>query len=432
MKYKLLLVSLIAFMMLLACGDDLKFGPDKDYYSDQKDDDDPDDDDPPTVYPDNNIIVSNAVYEAGTDNHIYFRIPALTVTKKGTILAFCEARNTEADFYSGNESKFPVVPVGSSKDLGNIDLVLKRSLDGGATWSNMIVIIDDKNNTCGNPSPVVVEETGRIYLFWCWQRYPSSLSSNLFSSISDGHTRRVLYCYSDDDGLTWSSHYDVTSQLKKSDWSWYATGPCHAIQKKVAPNKGRIIIPANHRDNNNTDNYSHAIYSDDNGKTWLLGGRTALGGNESCITELADGSILTNMRQVSGDFRAYSVSINGGITWGSFIVNSDLIDPGCQGAIVNYPINKSVSNTLLLSNTHHSTARSNLCISKSTNGGASWVTSLVVWAGRAAYSDIIVLNDGSVCVLYENGYGKYGAANPNEQISFYRIPPSLIKSKLGL
>lgn len=434
MKCRLLssLIAILAISLFISCGDDLKFGPNEDYENQKENEDKDDETGEEIVYPDNNAIVTNVVYEAGKDNHIYFRIPALTVTKKGTILAFCEARNTEADFYAGNESKFPTTPVGSSKDTGDIDLVVKRSTDGGASWENMIVIANDKNNTCGNPSPVVVEETGRIYLFWCWQRYPSTLNSDLFNTISDGHTRRVLYCYSDDDGLTWSAHYDVTSRLKKSDWSWYATGPCHAIQKKNPPYKGRIIIPANHRDNNNTDNYSHAIYSDDNGETWHLGGRTALGGNESSITELANGNILTNMRQVDGRFRAYSVSEDGGASWGAYKVNSDLIDPGCQGAIVNYPVNGILGNTLLLTNAHHSTSRSNLCVSKSVDGGVSWTTPLVVWSGRAAYSDIITLKDGSVCILYENGYGKFGVANPNEQLSFYRIPPSLIGSRLGI
>ena len=233
----------------------------------------------------------------------------------------------------------------------------------------------------------------------------------------------------------------MTSRLKKGDWSWYATGPCHGIQKQLAPQKGRIIISANHRDNGNKDNYSHIIYSDDNGSTWQLGGRTEIGGNESSLTELADGSLLINMRRVVKDtngndlpseYRTSAISKDGGITWGKSVVNQDLIDPGCQGAIVNYPINKSLSNTLLLSNAHHSSSRSNLCISKSVDSGISWTTPLVIWSGRAAYSDIITLQDGSVCVIYENGSGKFGKANPNEQISFYRVPPSLLGDKLNL
>jgi sialidase-1 len=413
---------------LSACGDHLSFSS-----SGLPDDGTKDN----GTYTDNHVAIKALVYDAGTDNHIYYRIPAMTVTTKGTILAFCEARNTEADFYKGHESLFPVTPCASgSKDTGDIDLVVKRSTDGGSTWSKMITIVDDKLNTCGNPSPVVIKDTGRIIVFWCWSEWPYTLSSNLVSSISDGHYRRVMYCYSDDDGETWSTPKDMTSTLKQSDWTWYATGPCHAIVKQLAPNKSRIIIPANHRDATNTNNYSHDIYSDDNGNTWKLGGSTQLGGNESCIVELADGSIMTNMRiadtNVEGGCRAYSISKDGGVTWGSFNRIPSLIDPGCQGAIVNYNTDGTPSETLLLSNDFNAKTRSNISISKSTNSGNTWTTPCTVWSGRGAYSDIAVLSDGSVCVLYESGYGKYGTANPNEQINFYRIPPSLLKTTLGI
>lgn len=448
MKYRLLYILFIfSFLFCVSCGDDLKFGPNPGMVLPEEPEepkDEPGEEEgkePEITYPDNREIIETVVYEATKDKHNYFRIPALTVTKKGTILAFSEARNTKPDFYTGNEALFPVEPIGSTKDLGDIDLVVKRSTDGGKTWESMITIADDYTNTCGNPAPVIVEATGRIYLFWCWGRYPSTLKSDLVQSMADGHTRRVFYCYSDDDGLTWSNHYDLTSRLKKGDWSWYATGPCHGIQKQLAPHKGRIIISANHRDNGNKDNYSHVIYSDDNGATWQLGGRTEIGGNESSVTELADGSILINMRRVVKDAngndqpsvcRISAISKDGGATWGQSFVNQDLIDPGCQGAVINYPVDKSISNTLLLSNAHHSSSRSNLCVSKSTDGGSSWTTPLIIWSNRAAYSDIITLQDGSVCVIYENGSGKFGKANPNEQISFYRIPPSLLGEKLNL
>lgn len=369
MKFRHIFVIALMAIVAFGCKDDWTFPGDNGFVSKE----DPGDGDTPTDWPDKGAIVKSVIFEAGTDNHIYFRIPSMTITKKGTLLAFCEARNTKADFYEGNESLFPTTPEGlaSSKDTGDIDLVVKRSTDGGGTWESMITIVDDRINTCGNPTPVVVEQTGRIILFWCWQRWPATLGSDLVPSITDGHTRRVFMCYSDDDGLTWS-----------------------------------------------------------------VGGTTELGGNESCITELGNGSLMTNMRiasnNVEGGCRAYSLSANGGATWGAFNRSKELIDPGCQGSIVNYMRQGVASNTLLLSNCHHSSSRSNMAISKSIDAGATWTTPCIVWMGRAAYSDIIVNKDGSVCVMYENGDGKYGKPNPNERISFMRIPPSKLKAQLGL
>lgn len=391
--------------------------------------------------PDEGKAVKADIWTAAKENYNYYRIPALIQTKKGTLLAFCEARNTKPDFYDANT--FPNVPVqsGTSKDTGDIDLVMKRSEDGGATWSEMKVLYNDQHNTCGNPAPVVDQETGRIILFWCWQRYPSTLKSDLFNTISDGHTRRVMYSYSDDDGLTWEGPFDITPIAKEADMNWYATGPCHAIQKQSNPYKGRILIPANHRPKASVDgnqNYTHCIYSDDHGKTWKLGGKTAVGGNESCIVELGDGSIMTMMRVASVDLnatvknRAYAISNDGGDTWGEFTLVPSLIDPGCQGSVSNYFENGKPSNTLLLSNCSNKSSRSNICITASLDNGKNWNMVKQVWSGRGAYSDIIVLGDGSVCVLYEYGSGLFGKANPNEKIGFVRYPASIVRSELGI
>ena len=74
-----------------------------------------------------------------------------------------------------------------------------------------------------------------------------------------------------------------------------------------------------------------------------MGGRTEIGGNESSLTELADGSLLINMRRVVKDnngndlpseYRASAVSKDGGATWEKSVVNQDLIDPGCQGCLL--------------------------------------------------------------------------------------------------
>src|SRR3954470_9791695 len=69
------------------------------------------------------------VFVAGRDGYHTFRIPSLLATPRGTLLAFCEGRK------------------GSRGDSGDIDLVLRRSTDGGATWGPLRVIADDGPHT---------------------------------------------------------------------------------------------------------------------------------------------------------------------------------------------------------------------------------------------------------------------------------------------
>src|SRR5437660_1667230 len=85
---------------------------------------------------------ANDVFISGMDGYHTYRIPALVVTTNGTVLAFCEGRKN------------------SRSDTGKIDLLLKRSTDGGKTWSPQQIVRSDGDNVCGNPAPVVDESTG--------------------------------------------------------------------------------------------------------------------------------------------------------------------------------------------------------------------------------------------------------------------------------
>lgn len=81
------------------------------------------------------------VYQAGAGGYHTFRIPSLIAAGDGTLLAFAEGRKAGAG------------------DAGDIDLVLKRSRDGGRTWSALQVIGDNGPNTFGNPCPVLDRAT---------------------------------------------------------------------------------------------------------------------------------------------------------------------------------------------------------------------------------------------------------------------------------
>lgn len=332
------------------------------------------------------------VFVAGQEGYHTFRIPSLVVTPRGTLIAICEGRKS------------------SRGDSGDIDLVMKRSLDRGATWSSLQVIDDDGPNTTGNPTLVVERESGAIFLLLT--RNPGDIKE---ADIVDGvaaSARTVWIMKSTDDGVSWSKPVEITSSVKTPDWRWYATGPGAAIQLK----SGRLVVPCNHSEGGTRLSRSHIIYSDDRGRTWQLGGAAGDHTNESQVIERADGSLLWNMRNARVEpqyyTRAIAESIDGGISWSATTHDPMLIEPICQASLVRYPTDDFV----LFSNPA-SLKRENLTVRLSRDGGRTWPVAKVVYAKAAAYSSLGVLEDGSIGLLYENG-----DVDAYERITFTRFP----------
>jgi sialidase-1 len=337
------------------------------------------------------------VYESGTHGYSTYRIPAIVRTTRNTLLAFAEARRN------------------SAKDTGDIDLVVRRSEDGGASWGDVIVVWSDAENTCGNPAPVVLEESGRVVLLMSWNCGKDRERAILRRESED--TRRVFICHSDDDGVSWSEPREITSSVKRNDWLWYATGPCHAIRLQHKMYRGRIVVPCVHStyDGKKSLYNAHLIYSDDKGESWTIGA-TLKGGNESTVAELRDGSIMHNSRWQRGPARYarhYTVSRDGGATSGEVVRDAALIEPVCQGSLIGYSPKGGATNRLLFSNPASIKGRKQLTLRQSRNGGKSWSRGVVIEQGPSAYSDIVIMPNKSVGVLFE-----CGARSPYERIDF--------------
>jgi len=324
------------------------------------------------------------VFSKGDDKYHTYRIPAIITTQKGTLLAFCEGRKE------------------GRSDAGNIDLVFKRSTDGGKTWSAMKVLWDDNKNTCGNPCPVVDKSNGRIWLPLTW-----NLGSDHESKIMAGTSkfpRKVFITYSDDDGKSWAPVKEISESVRKPHWRWYATGPGNAIQITSGKYKGRLVVPANHSDHSDKKHpyRTHVIYSDDHGASWHLGGVVGEKTNESTIVELSDGSILDNMRSYHGkNCRAISISKDGGMTWSKAKLDKSLIEPVCQGNILRYNFPSDKEPGRILFSNPASTSRNKLTVRVSYDEGNSWPLSKMIYKGSAAYSCMTVLKDRSIVVLFE-------------------------------
>ncbi len=320
---------------------------------------------------------TTTVFTSGTERYHTFRIPAI-VSTPNFLLAFCEGR------------------LESMSDSGDIDLVLKRSADGGKTWSNLSVVVHEDGFTCGNPAPIWDRETKELVLVLTKNSAKAHEGRILTGEDSP---RTVWITRSADEGVTWSTPEDISPTTRREDWRWYATGPCHGIQTQ----SGRLIIPANHSTSpDHKDWFSHVIYSDDHGKTWAIGGVHQGYTNESTIAELADGRIYQNMRSYKKENRRrVSYSSDGGLTWSEDMTDSALIEPICQGSTLRHK-GPSGASRLLFSNPA-STAREKMTLNVSTDGGATWPESILIYDGPSAYSDLVSLPDGTVGCLYERG-----------------------------
>ncbi len=327
----------------------------------------------------------NTVFSSGTDGYHTYRIPSLLVTQQGTVLAFCEGRKT------------------GRHDSGDIDLLVKRSLDGGRTWSDQTVVWDDGLNTCGNPCPVIDQNTGRIVLLMTWNTGDDTEREIIDQTAGD--TRRVFVTWSDNDGRDWAPPEEITGDVKQSDWTWYATGPGVGIQLLTANNRGRLVVPCDHIEAGTKKRYSHVIYSDDFGKSWEIGGRTPSAGfNECQVIELKDGRLLLNMRNYRRKFlRAVSTSNDGGITWSAVSFDSTLVGPVCQASLVRCPGCINGKAGVLFSNPADSTRRMNMTVRLSTTEGKTWPYRRLIEPGPSAYSCLAVLPSGDFGCLYECG-----------------------------
>jgi len=308
------------------------------------------------------------VFVSGESGYSTYRIPAMMVTSKGTVLAFAEARKN------------------SSSDAGDIDMVLKRSSDNGSTWGAAITIWNEPGNvTVGNPVPVQDRDTGTIWI------------------LLTRDNKEVFAVSSDDDGVTWSKPRDITADVKKADWEWVATGPGHGIQL----DSGRLVVPADHSENGGLgkgEMHSHITYSDDHGKTWKLGATLPDKTDESTAAQLADGSLYINMRNNYFRFkRAYAVSKDGGLTFGKMKWDNALIEPVCEGSVMRFSLEKDGGRNRLLFSNPANRSRDHMTVRLSYDEAKTWPVARVINEGFSGYSDLTVLKNMSIGLLYENG-----------------------------
>ena len=390
----------------------------------------------------------------GVKNDFEFRIPAMVVTNKGTVIAGADGRFGNAD-----------VP-------GRIDCVIRRSTDNGDTWGPTVVVADygtdttdtdmyplystttAQTRTSASDPALLVDRTGNgsdvpAGRIWVFYDNGSTASYNGF-----GRTIKLEMRYSDDDGLTWSPRYDVESvnpalrpkatetfTFNGGSYTYgtgeFIVGPGNGIQIEHGEHAGRLIFPVYWYRSNNCSLF---IYSDDHGKTWQRGGICGKGTGEVQIVELVDGSLLSTMRPsgAGSGYRWFSKSTDGGVTWGplgsgvtvSGMTRFDattpypVADTTCQGSILRLSTTAdSDKNRLVHANTDNTTAaRINMTVRISYDEGQTWTQSrLVNGPGASGYSALARLANGDIGLLYEKGTGLGSPSQQFMSIDFVRI-----------
>ncbi|MGV9619346.1 exo-alpha-sialidase [Streptomyces tendae] len=350
------------------------------------------------------------LFDAARDPGGYacFRIPAIVRTTEGTLLAFAEGR---------------VLDCG---DAGDIDVVLKRSTDGGLTWGPLQVVNDGGGDTHGNPAPVVDRATGRVLLL---ETYNAGRTDGANCAVPCARTPYLQH--SDDDGRTWSAPRDLGSEILPPDWnSWYATGPVHGVQLTGGAHPGRLVVGVNAETWDGTRvtaNHAALVVSDDGGEHWRTGATdtwpVAADGtfrqkpSELTLTERADGALLVSGREENGTdlgHRTQALSRDGGDTFAApFRALPDLYAPQVQGAVLR------LGDRTLLSVPADPDRRRTMTVRSSWDGGATWDSvdrGTVVTRDWSGYSDLVSVDDAAVGLLYEGG-----ASDARDEIRFARF-----------
>ena len=272
-----------------------------------------------------------------------------------------------------------------------INITVRRSSDGGKTWTEPCFSWkwkwnDEEHWAGSDPSFIVDSKAKKIFLFY-----------NVWESVKGAGVYRFFVQESADNGASWSKPCEITKDISFPEWpfgkrdkegGFIFISSGSGIQAK----DGTLLHTLVHvRDGN-------ALFgSPDHGKTWKPYGRPVKCGDECKVVELSDGSWMVNSRWRGGG-RQIHVTRDRGETWESRYDKS-LADPQCNAQVMRY------GKVLLFSNCKSPDRRANLHVRASLDEGATWGEGICIEPQGAAYSDMTVLPNGDIGVLFEGaGY----------------------------
>ncbi|MFF3563927.1 exo-alpha-sialidase [Streptomyces sp. NPDC002574] len=359
-----------------------------------------------------------AVFTSGEGGYHTFRIPALVEAAepgsgKPVLIALAEGRrHSEADY-------------------GDVDVVERRSTDGGCSWSPLERVSDAGTDTVGNPTPIVDSRRGRVVLLTTRNAGTTAEQQIMAGTVPPRDSRRVYVQSSADAGATWSRPREITDQVKLPGWRWYATGPGHGVALTKGPHEGRLVAGADHsvtppagsHDTGEEWRYcgGNSLISDDGGVTWRIGyvdpaGDDRINVNETAVAQLPDGRLYFGARDQNGKApgnQAHAWSSDGGASVEApFSESAGVTAPMVKASLLQTDDGRGTG-PLLMAAPSDAQERVGMGVRVSRDGGATWSAARRLSSAPAAYSDLAQLDRDRVGLLYETGAG-----SPYESIVF--------------
>ncbi len=334
-----------------------------------------------------------AVRQHGDDGVHTYRIPGITTTNAGTLIAVYDNRNQRGG------------------DLpGDIDVGMSRSTDGGQTWEPMRVIMDMGKDPkwsydgIGDPSILTDRVTGDIWVAATWSHGNRSWRGS-GPGMTPEETGQFMLARSADDGKTWSKPINTTDQVKANPkWRFVLQGPGNGITTK----DGTLVFPAQFRGEDgepvNGKPFSTIISSKDRGKTWTIGTGVKIDTTEAQIVQLGNGSIMINCRDNRGGSRSIYTTNDLGQTWSEHpTTRKALPEPVCNADILRV-VHPKHGPLVFFSNPNTTRGRHHFTMKVSNDEGMTWPAkwhTLYDERPGSGYSTLTQIDDEHVGVLYE-------------------------------
>ena len=334
------------------------------------------------------------------DNGVHtYRIPALTTSSKGTLLAVYDMRRR------------------AGRDLQeDIDIGLSRSMDGGRSWEEPRVIMDmgtygglpQEQNGCSDPGIIVDQQTGEIFCFALWMNgkpgHHQWVDDGSEPGFEIGKSAQFMMVRSTDEGLSWSPPENLTRQLKQESWWLFAPAP----QAGICLSDGTLVMPVQGRSGREPlATFATIMTSRDHGRSWTVGQPGYRGGNECQAALLGDDSIMLNIRNDHQHYRAVVVTNDLGQTWQPHATSRNtLIEPNCNGSLLRFDYERDgrQQHVLLFANPHTQQGRTHHTVQVSFDDGLTWPDShhwLLDEGPGAGYPSLTRVDRDHVGIVYE-------------------------------